>query len=506
MRRRSIVAVLAGGGVLGWFVRRRRVGGERSGNPTGAFIGTSTKLATGRGDRTAELAKLGAKSGASFVKLQAGSRFASDERKAELQERFQLETAEQVASVLGNMKGAVMKLGQMASYLDGGLPEPVRDALAQMQQDAPPMSYSLVQEVVRSELGAEPDELFAYFDHEPMAAASIGQVHRARTHDGRDVVLKVQYPGVDEAIRVDLDNSDLLFGAMSFLFSGLDPEPLVNELRDRLVEELDYTIEAAHQRRFADHYRGHPTIHVPDVVDEFSTRRVLCTEFASGSKWSEVLAWSQDERNLIAETLYRFAFGGIYRLGAFNGDPHPGNYVFNPGGQVTFLDYGLCKVFTPHEIAEFEKVIKTMVFDRDPERIVAVWEDLGVLKRADKLDPNLVVEYFSFFFEAVLKPGQRQITAEYASDSIRRYFDLSGPFAAVMKSVTLPSFMVVIQRINLGLYALFGELEAVRDWRGLAEEIWPFVDADPTTPMGHEIRRWELDRGLRSPGHHHREP
>ena len=219
-----------------------------------------------------------------------------------------------------------------------------------------------------------------------------------------------------------------------------------------------------------------------------------------------MLAWSQDERNLIAETLYRFAFGGIYRLGAFNGDPHPGNYVFNPGGQVTFLDYGLCKVFTPHEIAEFEKVIKTMVFDRVPERIVAVWEDLGVLKRADKLDPNLVVEYFSFFFEAVLKPGQRQITAEYASDSIRRYFDLSGPFAAVMKSVTLPSFMVVIQRINLGLYALFGELEAVRDWRGLAEEIWPFVDADPTTPMGHEIRRWELDRGLRSPGHHHREP
>lgn len=500
MRRRTGVVLAAAAAAGAAFIaRQRRSGATATGGSGFDGTGGGSNVVTTRAERTAELAKLSARSGASYVKLQAGSAFASEDKKAALQAKFELETAEQVAEVLGNMKGAVMKIGQMASYIDGGLPEPVREALAQMQQDAPPMSYGLVRDVILAELGGDPDEIFERFDHEPMAAASIGQVHRALTKDGRDVVVKVQYPGVDAAIRADLDNSDMLFGAMSFIFSGLDPEPLVNELRERLVEELDYSIEADHQRRFAAHYRGHPTIHVPDVVDEYSTRRVLCTEFAPGHKWSEVLTWPQAERNLIAETLYRYAFGGIYRLGAFNGDPHPGNYVFNKGGKVTFLDYGLCKVFTPEEIEEFEKVIKVMVFDRDPDHVVEVWEKLGVLKNAKKLDPQLVYDYFAFFFEAVLEPGDRRITMEYSSDSIRRYFDVTGPFSEVMKSVTLPSFMVVIQRINLGLYALFGELEAIRDWRGLADEIWPFVDADPTTPMGGAIREWEIERGLRTP-------
>ena len=325
-------------------------------------------MASGRSERTAELVKLSTVAGANYARKTVGSAFASDERKAELQARYELQTAEQVAEVLGNMKGAVMKLGQMASYLDGGLPEPVRQALAQMQQDAPPMSYELVAGVVRAELGGEPDTVFASFEREPMASASIGQVHRAVTHDGRAVAVKVQYPGVDAAIRADLDNSDLLFGAMGMLFSGLDPAPLVAELRDRLLEELDYRNEAENQQRFVDYFGGHPTISVPEVLHELSTGRVLCTELAYGAKWTDVLEWSQEERNLTAETLYRFAFGGIYRLGVFNGDPHPGNYLFRPGGEVTFLDFGLCKVFTPDEIAEFQRLITAMVH-QDPVEV-----------------------------------------------------------------------------------------------------------------------------------------
>ncbi len=455
-------------------------------------------MASGRSERTAELVKLSTVAGANYARKTVGSAFASDERKAELQARYELQTAEQVAEVLGNMKGAVMKLGQMASYLDGGLPEPVRQALAQMQQDAPPMSYELVAGVVRAELGGEPDTVFASFEREPMASASIGQVHRAVTHDGRAVAVKVQYPGVDAAIRADLDNSDLLFGAMGMLFSGLDPAPLVAELRDRLLEELDYRNEAENQQRFVDYFGGHPTISVPEVLHELSTGRVLCTELAYGAKWTDVLEWSQEERNLTAETLYRFAFGGIYRLGVFNGDPHPGNYLFRPGGEVTFLDFGLCKVFTPDEIAEFQRLITAMVLHQDPVEVRRVWSEAGVLVDDPKLSDELIHEYFSHFFEMVLKDETMAITSEYASDSLRRFFDLSGPYGEVMKSVTLPSFMVVIQRINLGLYALFGELRAVANWRRLAEEVWPFVDRCPTTPMGEASRRWEIERGYRS--------
>ncbi|MBX7068266.1 MAG: AarF/ABC1/UbiB kinase family protein [Microthrixaceae bacterium] len=455
------------------------------------------RLRSGRAERTTELVKLTTSAGANYARMQATAAFASEEKKAELQARFELQTAEQVAEVLGNMKGAVMKLGQMASYLDGGLPEPVREALAQMQQDAPPMSFELVAGVIESELGAHPDEVFESFEREPMAAASIGQVHRAVTRDGRAVAVKVQYPGVDEAIRADLDNSDLLFGAMGMLFSGLDPAPIVNELRDRLVEELDYRIEAANQRRFVEYYRGHPTISVPDVVDEHSTERVLCTELATGARWADLLGWSQAERNLAAESLYRFAFGGIYRLGVFNGDPHPGNYLFNPGGKVVFLDYGLCKTFTPEEIKSFERLIVAMVLHGDPAEVRAEWTQQGVLTGGDHLSDAAVFDYFSHFFEQVMNDEVTEITSEYASDSLRRYFDLSGPHAEMMKSVTLPSSMVIIQRINLGLYALFGELRAENNWRRLAEEIWPFVDRDPSTPMGERIRAWEIERGHR---------
>ena len=161
----------------------------------------------------------------------------------------------------------------------------------------------------------------------------------------------MQYPGVGEAIRADLDNAGLLFGAMRMLFPGLEPEPLVRgAARAGCVEELDYRLEADNQRLFAEYYEGHPFIHIPAVVDELSTERVLTTELAEGVRFDEVERWSQDERDLAAEAIFRFVFGSLYRLHAFNGDPHPGNYLFRPGGQVTFLDFGLVKRFDPAEV------------------------------------------------------------------------------------------------------------------------------------------------------------
>lgn len=489
----AVGAVAATAASLAFARSRRARGSTAPTSPPEVVAGLRAR----RTERTAELARLSTQAGVNYARMQAGSVFAGEERRAELQARFELQTAEQAAAVLGNMKGAVMKLGQMASYLDGGLPEPVRDALAQMQQDAPPMSADLVRSVVTAELGGEPEEVFASFEPEPMAAASIGQVHRAVTHDGRRVAVKVQYPGVDDAIRADLDNSDLLFGAMGMLFSGLDPEPIVDELRDRLTEELDYTIEAANQQRFADHYRGHPTISVPDVVTALSTSRLLTTELAEGHRFSEAVRWSQAERDLASETIFRFAFGGIYRLGMFNGDPHPGNYVLRPGGQVTFLDFGLCKIFTPEEVEQFQRVIIAMVLDGDPAAVRRAWTEVGVLRPDTGVTDQQVADYFGHFFEMVRDDEVKTVTPEFSSASVRRYFDLSGPYGDVMRAVTLPSFMVVIQRINLGLYSLFGELHATNNWRRLAEEIWPFVDGPPSTEMGERIREWEIAAGHR---------
>jgi len=451
-------------------------------------------LAAGMGGRRRKLAVVGARAGAGWASHRAQRVFASAERREHLDTAFELRTAEQVTAALGEMKGALMKLGQMASYLDQGLPEHVRDALSQLQSNAPPMSAELAAGVIRTELGHHPDEVFATWDPVPIASASIGQVHRAMTHDGQAVAVKVQYPGVSEAMASDLSNLGLLFGGLGQLFPGFDPGPVVAELRERLTEELDYANEAANQTLFADEYAGHPYIHVPRVLDHLSTSRVLTTELAEGVPFAEAATWSDHERNLAAETIYRFAFGSLYQLRMFNGDPHPGNYLFRPGGQVTFLDFGLVKHFTTAELLPFEEMIGTMVIDPDPAAFRRIIERVGLLPPGQPFNDTELVEYFGHFYELVRRPGDITITPEYASESVRRYFDQRGPYGPIMRTVNLPASFVVIQRINLGLYALFADLRATADWRRLAEELWPFVGAPPSTPMGEHIARWKAQQ------------
>jgi predicted unusual protein kinase regulating ubiquinone biosynthesis (AarF/ABC1/UbiB family) len=440
--------------------------------------------------RNVALARVGARAGGSFAVHQARRTFASAERQGDLDHAFELKTAEQVTEALGQMKGALMKLGQMLSYLDQGLPEHVREALSELQQDAPPMAPELAAQVIREELGADPDEVFLEWDPHPIASASIGQVHRAITREGRAVAVKVQYPGVEAAMASDLDSVGLLFAGMGQLFEGLDHKPLVAELRDRLIEELDYANEAANQRAFASHYQDHPTIHVPQVVDRYSTSRVLTSELDDGVPWREMLTWGQDEKNLAAETLYRYAFGSLYRLRMFNGDPHPGNYLFHRGGRVTFLDYGLVKHFTDDELKPFEDMIHWMVQDPDPAKYREVIEEVGLIPRGAPFADQDLFDYFGHFYEFILIDGDYEITAEYSSETVRRFFDKSGPYGEIMGAVNLPPSWLVIQRINLGLYALFGELAAKGNWRRLAEEVWPWVNGPPSTPIGARIAEW----------------
>jgi predicted unusual protein kinase regulating ubiquinone biosynthesis (AarF/ABC1/UbiB family) len=447
-----------------------------------------------RAARNLRLATLGARTSGSYAAHRARRLFTEAEARRELDTAFELKTAEQVTEALGQMKGAMMKLGQMASYLDQGLPEHVRTALADLQHNAPPMSAELAADMIVQELGDAPEVVFAEWDPRPIASASIGQVHRAMTHDGHAVAVKVQYPGVAEAVAADLDNAGLIFAGLGQVFGGLDHRSLVAELRERLLEELDYRIEADNQQLFVDTYEGHPTIHVPAVFHDLSTQKVLVTEMADGVRWSELLTWTQEERDLAAETLYRFAFGSLYRMAAFNGDPHPGNYLFRPGGHVTFLDFGLVKHFTEAELDEFAEMIRHIVVDPDPAAFRATVEHIGLLPPGLPVTDDEMVDYLGHFYEFVADDGEYRITPEYASETVRRFFDTSGPYAVMQKAANLPPSFVVIQRISLGLYALFGDLRATGNWRRLAEEIWPFVGGPPSTPMGVEIEAWRRRR------------
>ncbi len=448
-------------------------------------VGTST-----RAQRSAAMAGIGAKAGGDYALHRARRAFASAERQVFLDHQFELKTAEAITEALGNMKGAMMKLGQMASYLDQGMPDHVRAALAELQSNAPPMSAELAAQVVRDELGAAPEDLFLEWDPTPIAAASIGQVHRAITTDGRAVAVKVQYPGVGEAIRADLDNAGLLFGAMGLMLPGLEPGPLVEELRTRLIEELDYLQEADNQRLFADFYRGHPFIHVPEVLDELSSARVLTTELAQGERFEVVEGWSQAERDLAAEAIFRFVFGSLYRLHAFNGDPHPCNYLFRPGGQVTFLDFGLVKRFERAEVDLIADMLKAMVIDNDIAEYRRLIESIGMLTPGTSFTDEEVMAYFGHFYDFVLRDEVGTITPEYASETVRRFFDYGGEHAEILRAANVPPAFVIIQRINLGLYAIFGQLRATANWRRISEELWPFVAGPPSTPLGEQAAAW----------------
>jgi predicted unusual protein kinase regulating ubiquinone biosynthesis (AarF/ABC1/UbiB family) len=460
-------------------------------SPPGSKAVSSRKLL----GRNLRLAGLAARGGGRYGLHRARRTFASAERKEELDTQFQMKTAEDVTRELGQMKGAMMKIGQMASYLDTGLPDHVRQTMASLQSDAPPMSPELAAGQIADSLGRPPEELFMEWDPIPIAAASIGQVHRAITAEGDAVAVKVQYPGVADAVSADLGNAGWIFGGLAAVFPGVEPEPIIDEIKSRLLEELDYELEAESQRRFRQRFEGHPFVHVPRVFDQYSSDRVLTTELATGSRFEEVVTWSKAERDLAAETLFRFSFGAIYQLHAFNGDPHPGNYLFNPGGKVTFLDFGLVKQFADDEVPLFEDLIVEMVLKRNRSGFRKLVEEFGILTPDAPFTDDEIHEYFSFFYAYVLNDEPTVIDADYAAGGVAHLFDMNGPYGQIMRQLNVPPSFVVVQRITLGLMGLFAQLEAEANWQAISREIWPFVDGPPSTPMGEEIARWEAGRG-----------
>jgi predicted unusual protein kinase regulating ubiquinone biosynthesis (AarF/ABC1/UbiB family) len=452
---------------------------------------TTAAVRQSRVSRGAALARLALRIGGRYAARSPRLLFASVERRKELRHDLAYRSADEVAEELGAMKGVLMKLGQMASYIYEDMPAGVRAAMSRLQHRAPPMTTALAAGVIEQELGAAPERVFAEWDPLPFAAASIGQVHRAITRDGRAVAVKVQYPGIAQSITSDLRNVGLLRRLVGAAFRGLDTRSFVDEVAERMQEEVDYVREAESQELFARYYEGHPVIRVPHVIAELSTARVLTSELVSGATFDELLTWDQHEKDLAAETIHRFVFRSLYRLHAFNGDPHPGNYLFHKGGRVTFLDFGLTKLFTDEQLAPLIDAVRYLVFEKDHEAFRAALEQAGFVKAGAPVSTEMVVDRFGQFYSTALQDAPMTITPAYASAIVRRFFDARSPLAPYSN---VPREYVIMQRINLGLYAVLGSLNATANWRRIAEEIWPFRNGPPSTPIGEAEAQWELGK------------
>jgi predicted unusual protein kinase regulating ubiquinone biosynthesis (AarF/ABC1/UbiB family) len=266
---------------------------------------------------------------------------------------------------------------------------------------------------------------------------------------------------------------------------------MVDEIKLRIAEEVDYLREARNQQAFADYYRGHPFIRIPEVVPELSTMHVLTTELADGFSWAELIQRPQAARDTAGEVIFRFVFRSLYRMGAFNGDPHPGNYLFHDDGTVTFLDFGLVKHFRDDETQLFGSMVKAAAVDHDHAEFRRIVESAGMLRRDAPVTTDEVGEYFSHFYDTVRTDAEMTWTREYAKSIVRHTFDRSSP---ISQYATVPRAFVFIQRINLGLYALLGELGASGNYRRIASELWPFVDGPPSTSLGRAEAAWLATR------------
>jgi predicted unusual protein kinase regulating ubiquinone biosynthesis (AarF/ABC1/UbiB family) len=402
-------------------------------------------------------------------------------------------SAERYVEMLGRSRGVLMKAGQILSFVSLG-PQVNNEyrtvyqtALARLQDDAPPMAPELAAAVIEAELGSPPDKVFVEFDPLPMAAASIGQVHAARLEDGRRVAVKVQYPGVEEAIRADLANTELLATFFQLIrgmlpdLTRVDVRALAREVSDRIGEEIDYRTEAANQAEFANAYRGHPFIRIPEVVPELTTRRVFVMDLAEGMRWSQAVEAGQRLHDQWGEAIYRFAFGSLRRFGLFNADPHPGNYLFHDDGTVTFLDFGCVKRFPPDQVAWMRAMVQAAV-DGDADALFDVLVRGGLVNPADAPSPADLLDWSRDSLQPLVSPQPYTYTPEYAAAVVWSEFSPTGPFSHVVRRLIMPSHFLFLTRIDMGLTSVLGTLRATGPWEGIRSE---YDNAGaPATPYG----------------------
>jgi predicted unusual protein kinase regulating ubiquinone biosynthesis (AarF/ABC1/UbiB family) len=412
-------------------------------------------------------------------------------------EGLALESAERMVDTLGTMKGAAMKMGQLASFIDTDyLPDEYRELyqekLGQLRTSAPAMPWEKVRKVIDEEYDESCTDVFESIEPEAFAAASIGQVHRAVLHDGRRVAVKVQYPGVDAALRADLSNAGMILRLAKAIAPGLDAKAVAEELKERVLEELDYEYEAQNQRAFSRAYRGHPFIYVPDVITRLSRNRVLVTEYVEGSGFEEIKRLDHEARSRFGEIVFRFYLGSIYQLQHFNADAHPGNYLLLEDGRVAFLDFGMTKRLDLEQIRLEEEVIRARV-DRDPERLREKLHELGFLRDPKRIDAERLMQHVDAVGGWYLEDVEREVDPEYVMAVIAAISDPRSDFYALMRRENVPANELMGRRMEIGVLAVLGQLRARRNWHRIAREWW-FGD-EPSTELGRQEHEFWARRG-----------
>jgi predicted unusual protein kinase regulating ubiquinone biosynthesis (AarF/ABC1/UbiB family) len=446
-------------------------------------------IPTSRIARTVRVARLAAGQGTRQLGTQAANLTRSDKGRQVALERRHVEAAEQIVTALGTMKGAAMKMGQVLSFLDVGLvPEEYREEfqrkLGELRDAAPKVRFSDMRKVIESELGAPLGELFGTFEEEPVAAASIGQVYRATLPDGREVAVKVQYPGVAQAVRADIQNLGMILRVMKQVAPGLDVKATAEEVRNRIGEELDYELEAQHQRSLARIFRGHPFIVVPDVVTSLSREKVLVTGFVRGAGFDAIKEMDQATRDRVGEVVFRFFMGCMYRHHQFSGDPHPGNFMLMDDGRVAFLDFGLFKVM-PKELIEIELECQRAGHEGDGERLHEIWAETGFLQHPERFRPDKLLAQFRDATWWYVLDEEIELEPEIATQVVIDMSDPRSQHFGQMRHETLPADHLFGRRVEMLTLAVLSQLRCRANFHRIARE-WMYGD-----PPGTELGRQE---------------
>jgi predicted unusual protein kinase regulating ubiquinone biosynthesis (AarF/ABC1/UbiB family) len=455
-------------------------------------IRRSTKLGTAIGTQATKYAGTAA---ANVVR--------SEDKAQERLETRHIATALKMVSVLGEMKGAAMKIGQMASFIDADFLPPeyreiYQERLSKLRTHAPAMPWEKVERVLEEEYDQSPSRVFASIEEDAFAAASIGQVHRATLHDGTKVAVKVQYPGIADALESDMANAGILVRLAKLLAPGLDAKAVASELRERVLEELDYEFEAQNQRAFARAYDGHPFIFVPKVHSRLSRRRVLVADYVEGRDFEEVKHLEQDERDIFGEIVFRFCFGSIYHLQHFNADTHPGNYVLMEDGRVAFLDFGMTKRLTPQQIQLEQRAVDAAGRD-DPEALRGALHDLGFVNDPSKVDAERLMEHVKMVGGWYLEDGEVRISPKRVMKMIEVTSDPRSDFYDLVRKESLPADELMGRRMETGLLAVLAQLRATANWHRIMRE-WVYADP-PSTVLGEvEWRFFERRGTAQTPG------